>query len=129
MSVFRVRSVLPSILLLPICAGCVALGLPSERYHDPSDHGGLLGDWRSADGVVPAAMPAPLAEEFIEEGAVLVPNENHAPCGSCLSDDASYCFPMDLDPVTGAAASKPPAAPEVPWPRYHPVPTRPVLGG
>jgi hypothetical protein len=78
---------------------------------------------------------------LIEDGAVIVATDGHgvmcatngtphpgiaAQVGSGVMDGA---MPMELDPITGGVHSEPEKPPEVPWPRYHPVPTRPVFGG
>ncbi|MCM2372019.1 hypothetical protein [Aporhodopirellula aestuarii] len=100
-----------------ICStGCLALGIPSERLHDPADRGGLLGDWNSD---VPYG-PTEIGQELVHEGVVLV-----------TPDDGLFCSevsPLDVSPKTGCAIKPKEKAPEVPWPRFHPVPTRPVFG-
>ncbi len=73
---------------LVISSGCVALSIPSERYHDEADRGGMFGPQRGAN-----------AERN---------------CESDLFTDAD-----DFQ------ESEKPA--EVPWPRFHPLPTRPVF--
>lgn len=119
-----------TVLLAPFLGGCVALELPSERYFDPEDRGGLFGDWRPG----PAKLPA--AEEWasgIQPAEMLAAESTVAPghaCGSaCTVDDCQGgILPMEVDPATGLPCVKKPDAPEVPWPRFHPVPTRPVFG-
>jgi hypothetical protein len=95
-------------------SGCVALGIPSERFHDPADAGGLLGDWKRDYVYGPGEVTAELAQQ----GAVIA-----TPDGVFCGDGAT----LDTPPLgcTGTAQAKPP---EVPWPRFHPVPTRPVFG-
>ena len=79
--------------------GCVALNLPSERYHDPGDLGGLLGPMKHARGPMP-------------------------PSGSVDENDVFDPFACDDDEDADKGKEDP-----VPWPKYHPVPTRPVFGG
>lgn len=87
-------------------SGCIALSIPSERLHDPHDHGGLLGDWRHA------------ADHDCEH-----------PCRS-LEPLAIDGGPLDLDGRDPALEiNGKPKKDEVPWPRFHPVPTRPIFGG
>ncbi len=84
-------------VLTSVQTGCVALGIPSVRYDDPSDRGGLLGPQRPADPSAPAELGA-------------------AGCSAagCQSDG------QQVEP-------EPPPVPAVPWPRFHPLPTRPVF--
>jgi len=119
-----------TVLLVPSLGGCVALQLPSERYFDPEDRGGLLGDWRPGPAKLPPA--AQWADE-VEAVQAIFPEQPLAPghaCGSaCQADDCDGgILPMEVDPVTGLPCVKKSKAPEVPWPRFHPVPTRPVFG-
>ena len=108
-------------LLTLVHSGCVALNLPSERYHDPRDHGGIFGSWKT-NAVDPAATNA-----FSQP-----PNGiDHATgtIGStvdCIGGESLSVNPFD---TTQGEYAKPPEPPEVPWPRFHPVPTRPVFGG
>jgi hypothetical protein len=107
-------------------SGCVALNLPSDRYHDPADHGGIFGPWKS--GVVD-----PAATEAFVHGS-----SGHRPSGiehaaatlesgvDCIGGDSLEADPFDTN---AGEFAKPPDPPEVPWPRFHPVPTRPVFGG
>ena len=91
--------------------GCVALNIPSERFQDPTDHGGLLGSWDSsghshANGIDHAAASMDSGMQCIGGGS------------------------LDVDPFDtseGEYAVKP-EPPKVPWPRFHPVPTQPVFG-
>ncbi|MBB3205340.1 hypothetical protein FHS27_001140 [Rhodopirellula rubra] len=100
-----------------VCSsGCLALGIPSERIHDPADRGGLLGDWNSDVQYGPAEM----AQELLHEGAVLT-----SPDEGVFCSDVS---PLDVSPKTGCLKEPKEKPPEVPWPRFHPVPTRPVFG-
>lgn len=97
--------------LLFVSTGCVAIGVPSQRYHDPDDHGGLLGDWRQHNlGSVGGTHPLPPEER----------------CG--LACDSDWQPPLELDENGGSIADSKGDTPEVPWPRFHPVPTRPVYG-
>lgn len=107
--------------VLPLLSGCVALGVPSERFHDPADHGGLFGDFRRG----PASKVPSLGQQLVAEGAILTPPVAGLACHD--SGPIGDVYPMDLDPLTGTATPAEP--PNVPWPRFHPVPTRPVFGG
>lgn len=80
--------------------GCVAMNIPSVRYADPSDRGGLLGPQRPA-------------------------NQAELSAGNC---ETGACDPFigNCAGANGQAAEEPPV-PEVPWPRFHPLPTRPVF--
>lgn len=78
--------------------GCIALNIPSQRYSDPNDRGGPLGPWKR--GAEPACAPG----------------------GSGCSTNGTFLDePFASDPVDVV-----PAAEEIPWPKFHPVPTRPM---
>jgi hypothetical protein len=98
------------LLLLPalLCqAGCIAMNIPSQRFHDPDDHGGLLGHWRTGGNAC---------------GLHHQPGHGHGG-GPCLDGG-----PLEVDPFDpNVDADGQPKPPEVPWPRFHPVPTRPVF--
>ncbi|MFK8111918.1 MAG: hypothetical protein AB8B91_06935 [Rubripirellula sp.] len=103
-----------TILFLATCSsqlGCVALNIPSQRFQDAQDHGGVLGHWRN-------------------HGHLATPTgtgHNHHHDGEACSFDGG---PLEVDPFDPSLdASSNPKQPEVPWPRFHPVPTRPVFGG
>ncbi len=81
-----------------LASGCISPNLPSQRYHDPHDRGGLFGDYRGSGS---------------ESSQGCVRTIGHH--GDDFEDDSSL----------GEHGSQKP--PEVPWPRYHPVPTRPVF--
>ncbi len=95
--------------------GCVALNIPSHRFHDAADHGGLLGHWRGGGGP-PVASESSFATE--------TSGEFHGASGICMDGGPLEADPFDptLD-VNGN-----PKQPEIPWPRFHPVPSRPVFG-
>jgi hypothetical protein len=98
-----------AILALTTQFGCVALSIPSERLHDPGDHGGLFGDWNHGVDHVGACTD-----------------------GHC--EEPSRCLvgmPCDggpLDPTLDLDGNPKKNEEKVPWPRFHPVPTRPVFG-
>lgn len=77
----------------------MALNIPSVRYDDPTDRGGLLG---------PQRQMAP------EELDALRSNASSAGCQGCAADEELEALEQE-------------APPEVPWPRFHPLPTRPVF--
>ena len=110
-----------SFLLTLMHSGCVALNLPSERYHDPTDRGGIFGPWET--GVVDPAATQALAHtpNGIDHAASTIGSNVDCIGGESLSVD-----PFD---TTQGEYAKPPEPPKVPWPRFHPVPTRPVFGG
>lgn len=116
-----------AILVLVTSTGCLALGVPSKRLHDPVDQGGILGDWKAN----PARTPATMTAELVAEGGVVVPAYE-----GCQANSAAIPGSLDLPAGMSAmelethcgAHSKADKPPEVPWPRYHPVPTRPVFG-
>jgi len=96
--------------LFPVLlSGCMALSIPSVRYHDPEDRGGLLGPQR----------PANQAEVVAVSGEQVVAESGGEPsnCTGCGDDDCDRG-------CEGSESEKPP---EVPWPRFHPLPTRPVF--
>ena len=96
-----------------LLSGCLALSIPSVRYHDPEDRGGLLGPQRPANSAEVAAVSE--EQVFAESGgeSSILPSS----CTGCGGDDcAGEC--------EGSESEKPP---EVPWPRFHPLPTRPVF--
>ena len=114
-------------LVLATSTGCLALGVPSERLHDPIDQGGLFGEWR----VNPSRTIAATTAELVHEGGALVPAHSIGGPHAChdvgmleLPPGASA---LDLN-ANGVSVGKPEKPPEVPWPKYHPVPTRPVFG-
>lgn len=122
------------LVLLLTHSGCVALNVPSQRFEDPSDGGGVLGDWRSGHA-------DPLASERLVNGAFS--DDENCGCPECAS---SFCEDgqcesqrshtdflggksLIADLISKHHIGKTgPVAPEVPWPRFHPVPTRPVFG-
>lgn len=113
-------------------AGCVALNIPSERIHDPVDGGGLFGHWRNrlgSQGQAPIAGHSAWEHHSVSgsdwpEGLI----ESGAAGGGCLDCGGYLDGGPDgvcLDCEQAASKRK---EPEVPWPRFHPVPTRPVFG-
>lgn len=125
---YRIANALIASLLCVTSTGCLALGLPSQRFHDAQDQGGILGDFRHSKTPGPPGM----TEDLLTAGAVLVPP--HASCATGTSSVneqtvmASGVDPMDVHPVTGSCLAPVEESPKVPWPRFHPVPTRPVFG-
>lgn len=105
--------------------GCIALGIPSKRFHDPQDRGGLLGDFR-VGGSLPTPVNAGDGDHFID-------NSGHpAPCveGYCVDACESETPYDNFDDGAGIRSiGRHQKLPDVPWPRYHPVPTRPVFTG
>lgn len=124
----RVAYTFASSLLCVASTGCLALGLPSQRLHDAEDQGGILGDFRHSKTPGPPSM----TEELLTSGAVLVPAHASTVVASCGANEntvmGSGIDPMDVHPVTGTCLEPVEEPPKVPWPRFHPVPTRPVFG-
>ena len=85
------------------------MNIPSQRHHDPADRGGIFGDFRDGSGGV-------------DHGTESIDGHPSgcAGCGQCVDFDVEDDRDSD-----GRRKEKPP---EIPWPRYHPVPTRPVFG-
>lgn len=105
-------------------SGCVALSIPSKRFHDPQDRGGVLGDFRGG-GSHGMSVNAVDGDHFMgdsEHPSSCTENGCSGTCGNGSYDD----FDEDADFGSGGHHRK---TPEVPWPRYHPVPTRPVFSG
>ncbi|WP_146458311.1 hypothetical protein [Rubripirellula tenax] len=94
--------------------GCVALNIPSERAHDPADAGGILGPWKK--GGASTASQHTVFDEFT--------NDSYSGDPSCSDGGALGFDPFDPNAIEGGQTEPP----EVPWPRFHPVPTRPVFG-
>ncbi|GAA4463808.1 hypothetical protein [Novipirellula rosea] len=138
--------------LISIQAGCVALNIPSERLADPEDGGGVLGDWKHNRSKRIAtklhhAFSDPVGIEstavFAGSGAFDPDCAPGVPGHAEPLDAAGYPidprFPVDQGFDGGALAVDPfdssveqdgsIKAPEIPWPRFHPMPTRPVFGG
>lgn len=112
------------------------MNIPSERLHDAGDDGGWLGGWHRPKRLGVPDPTAPLAG-FVDQ----TPPPHHplnpdahvfpggpsfsgAPSGASL---AEQCL-GDETPVYDPAAEAQRAADEVPWPKFHPVPIRPVFG-
>lgn len=106
-------------------SGCVALSIPSKRFHDPQDNGGLFGDFRRGDS---SQVPGQAVDDihFADDPA----HASQCTESCCLGDPRNTIshdeFDDDVDFGSSGHHRK---APEVPWPRYHPVPTRPVFTG
>lgn len=98
------RHLLVLLILLPsFGGGCVALNLPSERYDDPEAAVG------QPPGIDSLLLWAPRRDGST---AAAPPSES--------IDSTSEA----IDPASEPHASG--RLPAVPWPRFHPVPTRPV---
>ena len=132
--------------------GCVALNIPSERLYDATDHGGMFGDWRKHRHIADSSHAGhPNHHELHAhhgqvshhgQDGIFHADRSHCSDPNCVLDhhaidaqgtyDARFMIdggPLEQDPfgpIEGAngAASQP----EIPWPRFHPVPTRPVFG-
>ncbi len=128
------RSLFWALLLLGLLsqAGCVALNIPSERVHDDADGGGVLGHWRGT-----LVTKDTISGEFHEPGRIDSSASGPIACDRCLGDTTAEecssggCFSDcdgEFDSLCEEDEGKP-KPPEIPWPRFHPIPTRPVFGG
>lgn len=136
-------------LSVAVCAqiGCVALNIPSHRFSDPDDHGGVLGHWSKTDGVendeafVSVKSTEPSGLIYSELGGGTPCNRRidaTAPCscGHCDYEESGQTLCLDGGPLQSdpfgeyecASDTGKKAESDVPWPRFHPVPTRPVFG-
>ena len=91
-------------------AGCVALNIPSRRHLDPSDDGGLFGSWNGGDGTNGSESLHVHSEGCPCEGSF----------DACVGDCGDCEWGCGIDETV--------RPPEIPWPRFHPVPTRPIFG-
>ncbi|MEE2938418.1 MAG: hypothetical protein VYA84_20715 [Planctomycetota bacterium] len=125
-------SVLFAGLLLAL-SGCVALNIPSQRWHNPEDPGGLFGHHRGGsdhqtgvqellltkDSTVMEISEGPYEELPVSPG--FFGESEFRGSGGCCAECETNCF----DPLAETEAATPP---DIPWPKFHPVPTRPVYG-
>ncbi|WP_168566869.1 hypothetical protein [Crateriforma spongiae] len=118
------------------CSGCVALNIPSERHLDPHDDGGVFGGWNQPKRLgVPIDTPVPGDPAVIaSEGSIAA--AGCGPAGHCggighpVGGPGSFeddCFGAPIG--MHGDGDVPVEQPKVPWPKFHPVPTRPVFGG
>jgi hypothetical protein len=105
-------------------SGCVAIGIPSKRFHDPQDHGGLFGDFRKGGASGMPDRPAQHDGHFCD-GTGVAGQCTQRCCAGAGGHDGHF----DEQDGWGDGGHGHSKAPEVPWPRYHPVPTRPVFSG
>lgn len=89
-------------LLVVSQAGCIALNIPSQRLHDPGDQGGIAGPWH------------------VKDGNADLPHHDVSLDGETACNSVCHCASED-----GWSHE---TEPEIPWPRFHPVPTRPIFG-
>lgn len=128
----RATATLFLLITVAFCSGCVALNIPSERLYDADDDGGWLGGWNKPKrlGVSEGAV-----SRFVAGGehSGSIPFETGFTDSAPVFDEPSFgqvaygnpdeaCFGEEFDPESEAE-------PDVPWPRFHPIPTRPVFGG
>ncbi|QDV64329.1 hypothetical protein [Crateriforma conspicua] len=117
------------------CGGCVALNIPSYRHLDPHDDGGVFGGWNQPKRLgVPIDTPVPGDSSVIASDRSDAPmgcgptghcGGVHGPVGGPGSfEDECFGAPIGMD----GGGDVPVEKPEVPWPKFHPVPTRPVFG-
>ncbi|TWU41170.1 hypothetical protein Q31b_26090 [Novipirellula aureliae] len=108
------------------------MNIPSERRDDPTDGGGLFGSWDRKDSMPHRTHPHEMSDRWEAGGCESVP-EVSEPWTDTSFDSAcqeSFGGPLEVDPFdTSVDSQGVPKPPEVPWPRFHPIPTRPVFGG
>lgn len=104
-------------LLVIAHTGCVALNIPSRRHHDPGDQGGLFGPWNGNAG---SGVSAGHSTSAGIDG----------PCATCGDSGCQSCMDTERwdECESGCGSHEEVKPPEIPWPKYHPVPTRPVFG-
>lgn len=108
--------------------GCVALNIPSERFGDPGDNGGLFGHWRSGGR-------SHLQPHDVGADGSSLPGGHCDPHAHPVHDGVMHQGvlidggPLEVDPFDPSVdVDGNRKQPEIPWPRFHPVPTRPVFG-
>lgn len=121
--------------------GCVAMNIPSDQIFDRQDGGGIFGDWRDGTGRHPhSSQSMELDQTLAFENPKSFGRQDQmggfdlASSTPCLGGTGDrQCFGADALPMgssgfehAGDRSAAPPA--EVPWPRFHPIPTRPVFG-
>ena len=98
-----------------LSSGCVALNIPSKRFHDSTDHGGVFGPWRKHHHVGDSSHADPASAHVVNEHGLM-----HGWDGG----------PLEVDPFDPSLdANGQPKKQDIPWPRFHPIPTNPVFGG
>ncbi|WP_153558245.1 hypothetical protein [Roseimaritima sediminicola] len=119
-----------TVLLLAVAAlsngGCIALNIPSVRYHESEPVAGP----RTLDKVLLFSPTGRGGCDVPSAGGPLPPATGNAAMGSA-GCALGNCGPEDASGGPhGCGPQEPgPKLPEVPWPRFHPVPTSPVFGG
>ncbi|MEM9826581.1 MAG: hypothetical protein AAF958_08325 [Planctomycetota bacterium] len=106
-------------------SGCVALNIPSRRDHDPRDRGGLLGGWESQHEINSPDDVVGQAGVIVGQASETLRNFDGGPLVRTHSCDGEICADADLDRSAHIAKKQE----QVPWPRFHPIPTRPIYGG
>lgn len=119
----RSTSVILAIMFLAFQPGCIALNLPSERHHDPSDAGGILGGWKNGSVGLGHRVTAAF-NDASDLGDGIHAGDFDSSGEACI-DGGPLGHDPSMDGSAGGGDTKPP---EIPWPRYHPVPTRPIFG-
>ncbi len=129
----RATLMILAIIVAAAMPGCVALNVPSQRHHDPSDAGGILGHWKSGSVGLGHRVTAAF-NDASDLGDGIYAGDFDASGEACIDGGSlgyDPSFPAFGDPAFGDPAfggSNQPAPPEIPWPRYHPLPTRPIFG-
>ena len=126
------------VLMLSNVVGCVALNIPSKRQFDPADRGGVFGPWTHGGSTQPESYGAECNAAGCNAAGCNAAGHNVAGDGFVITGDGSspatmgdgVCLdggPLGEDPHFEMDNAPPPES--VPWPRFHPVPTRPLLSG
>lgn len=113
-----------AIIVATAMPGCVALNIPSQRHHDPSDAGGILGNWKNGSVGLGHRVTAAF-NDASDLGSGINADDFNSSGEACIDGGPLGYDPSMDDGSLGRGGSK---APEIPWPRYHPVPTRPIFG-
>lgn len=117
---------LACVLVGPL-TGCVALNIPSDRHHDHADQGGLFGPWKGGTGRpvgLAATAHCACGDAHCVDGSCgnVIPGDSFV--SSNIDDGSLTVDPFDTTQGEYAVAE----VEEVPWPRFHPLPTRPIFG-
>lgn len=153
MSGFRSLGTILIAMATASLTGCVALNIPSERIHDPADQGGVFGSWKGGTGRPVGLMadhagrigdPTFNLDDYANGDEFFIDDSGHAhaiaehgdgghgsaglgqPGHAFMTTDPGALTVDPFDTTQGEYAATPPE--EVPWPRFHPLPTRPIFG-
>lgn len=134
-STFNASTVAVSLAIsmgLASAGGCVAMNIPSQRLYDVDDGGGILGSWggKTIDGhALPAGSSGDQSVHQIVGDQHVSPRDtlgNHHAGGNAVGCGDSHGGKIFFDEEFDDEFAVPDVDP-VPWPRFHPIPTRPVF--